>query len=553
MRRKFTTGVVLLLIIGVGYWGYGNLFSEDGVVRYATAQAQQDTLIVSVSGSGQVSASSQVDIKPRVSGDIVYLGVKNGQEINAGEIIAQLDALDARKTVRDAESSLESAQLSLEKMKLQYKQQSRGDTLNKNYEDGLGILANLYGEFPIILDASNQIFFGTNLRFDTQGQNDNNIEYYARYSDKFTDTPGRLKQLFLETKGLYQQGLFDYQLANRGSGEERGRAIQSGYELTAKAAELIKTGRDVVRYVKDIVFGLESNTVHARQALIDSHAADLATYATSIDNYLKDLLSLTNVINSQHDAIEAQPLDLRSQELTVRQRENALHDVQEKLADYFVRAPFDGIIANINVKKEDAVSAGTAIATLVTKQKIAEISLNEIDIAQVKTGQKTTLTFDAIPDLTLTGQIVELDALGTVLQGVVTYTVKIGFDTQDERVKTAMTVTAAIVTEAKPDALLIPNSAVKSQGGIIYVEIPNESDLSVATANVSDAVFRNPTRQQQVETGLSNDESTEIVSGLQEGDVVITRTIQPTSAQSTQTQQNSPLRIPGVTGGGFGR
>src|SRR3989338_3642221 len=116
-----------------------------------------------------------------------------------------------------------------------------------------------------------------------------------------------------------------------------------------------------------------------------------------------------------------------------------------------------------------------------------------------------------------------------------------------------MSVSAAIVTEAKPNVLLVPNSAVKSQGGISYVESPNEADLSVATANVSGAVFRNPTRQQQIEVGLSNDEFTEIVGGIEQGDVVVTRTIQPT-AQTTQTQQQSGvLRIPGLnTGGGGG-
>ena len=94
-------------------------------------------------------------------------------------------------------------------------------------------------------------------------------------------------------------------------------------------------------------------------------------------------------------------------------------------------------------------------------------------------------------------------------------------------------------------------SAVKSQAGMSYVELPNEADILVATANVSGAVFRNPTRQQQIEVGLSNDEFTEIVSGLQQGDVVVTRTIQPTAAQSTQTQQQSGgLKIPGLPGGG---
>ena len=99
---------------------------------------------------------------------------------------------------------------------------------------------------------------------------------------------------------------------------------------------------------------------------------------------------------------------------------------------------------------------------LITKQKIAEISLNEVDAAKVKVGQKVTLTFDAIDGLSITGEVSEIDALGTVSQGVVTYGVKIAFDTQDERVKSGMSVSAAIITDVKQNVLLVPNAAVKS-------------------------------------------------------------------------------------------
>lgn len=189
------------------------------------------------------------------------------------------------------------------------------------------------------------------------------------------------------------------------------------------------------------------------------------------------------------------------------------------------------------MKKGDPVSASTILATLVTKQKIAEISLNEVDITKIKVGQKTTLTFDAIPDLTITGQVAEIDTVGTVTQGVVTYAVKISFDTQDDRVKPGMSISASIITDIKQDALLAPNSAVKQQGDAAYVEI---------FAGETQAP-----RQQTVQTGLSNDTMTEITSGLNEGDRVVTQTITQTTSQS-QTQQNTGLRIPGITGGGGG-
>ena len=72
-----------MVIIG-GYYGYQSLFGGKTTTSYVTAAVEKGTLIVSVSGSGQISALDQVDIKPKTSGDLVYLGIKNGQEVKAG-------------------------------------------------------------------------------------------------------------------------------------------------------------------------------------------------------------------------------------------------------------------------------------------------------------------------------------------------------------------------------------------------------------------------------------------------------------------------------------
>ena len=70
--------------------------------------------------------------------------------------------------------------------------------------------------------------------------------------------------------------------------------------------------------------------------------------------------------------------------------------------------------------------------------------MNEVDAAKISVGNKTTLTFDATEDLTLTGKVAQIDTIGTVEQGVVSYKVKIAFDTQDERIKPGMTANASI-------------------------------------------------------------------------------------------------------------
>ena len=570
-KHKFIAGILLLLVIAGGYWSYAKIFNNDDAVRYATAQVQNGTLIVSVSGSGQVSVSNQVDIKPKASGDIVYVGVKNGQEVKAGTLIAQLDARDAQKTVRDAETNLESAKLSLEKLKkpadtlsilqaenslaqAKESKQKAEDDLKKAYDDGFNTIANAFLDLPTVISGLHDILFSSDTGLG--GGNQWNIDYYAdsvkTYDEKALQYKDDTSQSYQKARQEYDKNFTDYKTITRYSDPATIEGlINETYDTTKAIAEAVKSANNLIQFYQDKL--TERNLKPA--AISDTHLSTLNTYTGKTNTHLLNLLGIKNTIKNSRDTIVnadrsiaektesltklkagADALDIQSSELAVKQRENALLDAKEKLADYFIRAPFDGVITKVNAKKGDSVSSASILVTLITRQKLAEISLNEVDVAKIKVGQKATLTFDAVPDLTITGQVAEIDTVGTITQGVVTYAVKITFDTQDDRVKPGMSISAAIITDIKQDALLVPNSAVKQQGDMAYVEI---------FAGETQAP-----RHQTVQIGLSNDTMTEVTNGLKEGDQVVTQTI--TQTAQSQSQQNTGLRIPGLTGGGSG-
>ena len=234
---------------------------------------------------------------------------------------------------------------------------------------------------------------------------------------------------------------------------------------------------------------------------------------------------------------------------------NRLADAQETMNDYTVRAPFAGVVARVASKPADQASPSTAMASLFTKAKVATITLNEVDVARVKNGQKATVTFDAIQDLSIAGTVLDVDPIGTASQGVVSYTVKVAFQGDDERIKQGMSATAAIVTDARTDVVTIPNSAVQRQGDVATVR-------TLASATGDDALssqgVTSPTAPEtrSVTLGLSNDQSVEVLSGLAAGDRVVTRTIDlAATVASANTGGSGALRIGGSTGlggGGFG-
>lgn len=555
LKHKFLSTSAFVLIAGISYWGWGSIIGNGVDPTYALAAVEKGTLITSVSGTGQVSASNQVEIKPKVSGDVIYVGVKNGQEVWSGALIAQIDSTDAQKAVRDAETNLETAKLSYEKVvepatSLEMLQAENALTqaktsLEKSYDDGFNTVSNAFIDLPSVMSDLNNVLFATTI---SQNGGQTNIAVYADMVKDYDDSVLLFKESaelkYASARNAYDKSFLNYRATSRTSDSATIKSlITETYGTTKTVADAIKRASDMLSFVKD---ELSERSLPIPSSLT-TYQSTLSSASSKINSHLSSLLSIKNsIVSSEYSIIEkteslsvlkdgADSFDIRSAKISVNQKEDALLDAQENLSDYYIRAPFWGQIASLDVKKNDSVSSGTLVATIVTKQKIVEISLNEVDISKIKVNQKATLTFDAVENLTLTGEVVEVDAIGTVSQGVVTYNVKINFDTDDERIKPGMSVSASIITEAKQDVLMVPNSAIKSQGDVSYVEI---FEKEIATAQISSS--ETPT-QQIVETGLSNDTSTEIVSGLSEGQKVISRTTAASSSSAAQTTTSNNL------------
>jgi HlyD family secretion protein len=243
-------------------------------------------------------------------------------------------------------------------------------------------------------------------------------------------------------------------------------------------------------------------------------------------------------------------IDIAVQKNSVEQRRSSLQsardrlaDAQDTLNDYTVRAPFDGVIVSVDGQIANQVSPSTELATILTQGKMVSLPLNEVDIAKIKSGQKATVTFDAVSDLSIAAKVADVDAVGTVSQGVVTYNVDVVFLTEDERIKPGMSASVSIAADVRADVLTVPNAAVKN--GTVQV-LPNVSNPSV-DAQTQGIASATPPESIPVQTGLASDQSTEITSGLKEGDWIVVRTITPSATTaSARTSTNSLL----PTGGG---
>lgn len=220
----------------------------------------------------------------------------------------------------------------------------------------------------------------------------------------------------------------------------------------------------------------------------------------------------------------------------------ALRDYQENAPT--IVAPASGTISDLMLAPEVILSASsttsnTSGATIVSAQTIGKISnssgqltatitLTEIDIVNVKANQKATLTLDAYPDNTFTGKVLAVNTSGSVSSGVTSYPVTILLDPTTIDIYPNMAVNAQIITNFVTDVILVPSTAISTNNGQSTVQRVKSGKVEVVTVKVGDA----------------NDSQMVIVSGINEGDEVVTATI--TSATNSQTQNNTTSPFSGL-------
>lgn len=135
------------------------------------------------------------------------------------------------------------------------------------------------------------------------------------------------------------------------------------------------------------------------------------------------------------------------------------------------------------------------------------INIDELDILKVEQGQEASIVFDAIEGEEYSGTITSLDKKGTVTNGNAKYKAVIEL-TKTDSMRAGMSATATITIEQNDNALLLPAGALQEYGERIYVYTAYDSETGEFGG------------EQDIETGLSDGEKVEIISGLSEGDTV---------------------------------
>ena len=590
MARKYTIlGILIVCAIG-GYKIYQASVLAHAVPQYVLSPVRTGSIIQTVTGTGQVSSSNQTDILSQVSGTITSIDVNVGQIVHQGQLIATIDS-------KNASISLQNSKLSYQKLVQPAKVteiSNAQNSIDQSYTNAYNAASNIYLDLPNIVAGMKDLLYG-----QTGFITDQRSTYLSSTARTYRQTAGTEYDAAVN---LYTASLTEFKSTSRSS-------------ATSTIDKMLADTNTTIRAMSKAVSDTQAAITFITTTQSDYFSKDAPTALSNVTSWAtqtnSDLSSLSSAQNSIDTSLNSYTtLVTGADQIDLEQAKLSLQQAQQTYDNYFVRAPYDGIIGRIPVNVYGQAGGSTAMATIIGQHKIATISLDEVDAAKVSVGRPVNITFDAIDGLVATGTVNQVDLIGTVTQGVVSYGVKISINTEDTRIKPGMSVNTTIITNQKDGVVIVPSAAIKTLNGKSYVQtfsmsvlntdptgsfasstrsfgtssaqfaarpFATSSDLSASstrsfgqggrqygsstyqgsTSNQSSqnrsVTISSATVPQQtfITTGLSDDTNTEVVDGLGRGQLVVTRTI---AASATLTTATAPTLLSGLgaRGGGGG-
>lgn len=517
-------GVFLIIIL---FFGYKTLFGGSSATSYVVGTVTKGDLVLTVNGTGQVEAENQVDLKPQgttqSASTITAVDVKQGDSVYTNQLIAVVGNASALTQLTQAKANVESAQASYDKVVngstaqsvavSQSSVNSSQTSLTNAKQSLLTKISSAYNDALSIVDTdTNTLFSNPNSvspKYGVPNSNSSNSQLVTNITNEREQVNALLPEWNSSVSTADATG-----------------------DLTSLSSVSTTNLNTILQYLNDILSDL--TTYETNSSAASSYIGSINSGRSTITNDISAIQSAEQQVATAQSSLAqsnasltqttapARSEDIASAQASLDNSKAALQSAQNTYDQSFIRAPFAGVVAAVNVSVGDVVDTNTVVASIITKQQIAKISLNEVDAAQVKIGQTATVTFNALPGVTATGTVAQIDTIGTVTQGVVSYNAKIAFDASDQGVKPGMSVSATIAVGKDAGVLLVPNSAVTSVGSNSNVLVLD--GVSGATDGATISLTTTP-KSVSVQTGDSDNKNTVITSGLTEGELIVTHTV----------------------------
>jgi HlyD family secretion protein len=439
-RRVWVALLIVVLAVGA-YFGYSRLNTSRATPQEQTAQIEQPEPVVWA--SGKVLPTHRADLSLNVAGRLAEVAVNEGDQVEAGDLIASLDTTVQTQQVKEAEAALAIARAQLNKLKAG----ARTEDIEAAREAVAAAEAQL-GSAQAQLAAA---------RADVeraQAEIERAMATQARVLAG--PTQYELDQAKVAVDSA-RDALYAAQAQRDAAGYLRDDERIGAAEYEAAKAAVLQAQDAVrqaeLRYEQLQAGATSQERAEAAAAVAAARAAKTATEAqvTALESQARAADAAVDQARLRLQALETGPTaeDIALADAQVLQAEAALEAARVAVSQATLYAPFAGTVGQRYFDIGEVVSPGQPIVTLgdLHQLRIETTDLRETDVARVEVGQPVEVTFDSLPNVRINGTVTHVAPMATQGQGGTNYTVWVELEEMDPRLRWGMTAYANIEVE----------------------------------------------------------------------------------------------------------
>ncbi len=461
LRRRWRTLLIVVAALIIAAGGYAYYVRSQQAQTAAEPQLQTATvrtgsIVISATGSGTLVAADTMVLGFGTGGDVTQLLVNVGDQVKQGQVLATLDDTSAKLDVQQAE-------------------------LNLQMLTGAQAIANAQAA---LADAQAALKTATH-----------NYEVNQPGHRATSDTLAFAQSQLDVAQARYESAQSDYDHSSWRSADDPVRVAAASALASARSAYYTALGN---------VNWYNGKPTAIEEAQLQAAVAQAQATVDSAQAYLDQLTGA-----SSSDDPTASP---SQQEINLRQARLNLDKANETLAGTQLLAPMAGTVMSVNLAIGSNSSSGSPGITLADLSvPTLQVNLDQTDLDLIVVGNEADVTFDAYPDVTLTGKVTQVNPELASFGGVQTVQAIVQLDPSQQnmpsRLLLGLSATVDVVSAKATNVLIVPVEALRELSAgqyAVFVEVNGQLKL------------------QTVEVGLMDTTSAEIKSGLQQGEVVST-------------------------------
>lgn len=449
----------LVLVGGAGYYWMVAAKPDQLNLDELTVPVDVQDLAVRITANGTVQPIQTVNLSPKTAGRLVKLEVEQGDQVDAGDVVAVMEQEDLKARFLAARADLKQAQARLAEAKAGPRPEEIAQA-KQRFQQAQARLAEALVGNPREIDQA--------------------VAQAQTASSRLDLATVRVKRYkYLVEEGVVSQDQFDEVLT-------------------------------------------EARTAQAQLEEAKQRLAQVRNTKNTEEQTSPEIVQLKAAVNEAGFAVQELLKGTRQEEIAqleaaVEAAKAQAQEVYIQLQDTVIRAPFPGMITQkyatvgafvtpTTSASSTASATSTSIVALATKQLEVLAEVPEVDIGQIQEKQPVKVESDAFPDQAFRGQVRLVAPEAVEINDVTSFQVRVALAPEaQEKLRSGMNVDLTFLGKPISDALVVPTVAIVTQEGETGVMVPD---------------FDNQPEFKPVTIGATIDDKTQVIRGLREGERV---------------------------------